>query len=98
MEEDPGRHIREACLPALPVGMAAAAFPDVLFSSAAELKMKKRVIKDQTSDASGLRWGFGPIPSPNDAFDNSLVEFDGVFPQVWLQRTLGESRLPPPQI
>lgn len=69
MEEDPGEHGLNTCLPALPVG------------TASELK-ETCVIRDQTSDASGLRWGFGLIPSPNDAFDNGLVEFDGAFPQV----------------
>lgn len=34
----------EHLLPALPVGTAAAAFPDILFSWATELKMKKRVL------------------------------------------------------
>lgn len=24
----------------------------------------------------------GPIPAPNDAFDNCFAEFDGLFPQV----------------
>lgn len=78
----PWRHVLDTCLPALPVGTAAAAFPDILFSSAAQLKMKKRVLlrtKHQTLQVCG---GGLAKSSPNHAFDNGLAEFDGVFPQV----------------
>lgn len=83
MEEDPGKHGLNTCLPALPVGTAAAAFPDILISSAAELKMKKRVLL-RTKRQMLQVCGGGLVQSLHQMMHLTMVWLNlmGVSPQV----------------